>query len=223
MANDRGLKTQTTIGAVLLAAGSASRMGHRPKCLLELDGVPLIHRQLMALSQAGVDEVVVVLGHFAEDIQQAITQFPVKKILNPHPDDGQNASLHLGLKALSLQCKAMLVALADQPLIEAQDIQDLIIAYEQRPLGMQVVQPKVDGLPGNPVMFSVEVFQQILASDNSFGCRQWQKAQPERVHHWVTTNSHYLTDVDTLEDIEALAQRTGVKLIWPPTLKSSAP
>jgi molybdenum cofactor cytidylyltransferase len=223
MANDRGLKTQTTIGAVLLAAGSASRMGHRPKCLLELDGVPLIHRQLMALSQAGVDEVVVVVGHYAEYIQQAITQFPVKQILNPHPDEGQNASLHLGLKALSTQCQAVLVALADQPLIESQDIQDLISAYEQRPLGMQVVQPKVDGLPGNPVMFSVEVCHEILASDNSFGCRQWQKAKPEQVHHWVTTNSHYRTDVDTLEDIEALTQRTGLKLLWPSTFKSSAP
>lgn len=223
MANHRGLNIPTNLGAVLLAAGSASRMGHRPKCLLELHGVPLIHRQLVALSQAGVDEVVVVLGHFAEDIQQAITQFPVKQTLNPHPDDGQNASLHLGLKALSTNCKAVLVALADQPMIEAQDLQNLINAYEQRPLGMQVVQPRVDGLPGNPVMFSAEVCQHILASDTSFGCRQWQKDHPEQVYHWVTTNSHYRTDVDTLEDIEALAQRTGLKLIWPSTFKSSTP
>ncbi len=223
MAKGHGLKTKTTLGAVLLAAGSASRMGHRPKCLLELHGVPLIQRQLMALSQAGVDEVVVVLGHYAANIQKAITPFPVKQTLNPHPDDGQNASLHLGLQALSESCDAVLVALADQPLIEAQDIQDLISAYAQRPLGMHVVQPRVDGLPGNPVMFSAEVYQHILASDTSFGCRQWQKDHPEQVYHWVTTNSHYRTDVDTLEDIKTLAQRTGLQLIWPSTFKSSAP
>lgn len=223
MAVDLRLNNRVTVGAVLLAAGCASRMGFRPKCLLELDGVPLIHRQLTALSQAGIDDVVVVLGHYAADIQKAITQFPVKQTLNPYPDQGQNASLHLGLKALSTKCEAVLVALADQPLIESQDIQDLVSTYEQRPLGMQVVQPKVDGLPGNPVMFSLEVCQQILASDNSFGCRQWQKAKPEQVHHWVTTNSHYRTDVDTLEDIEALAQRTGLKLLWPSTFKSSTP
>ena len=203
------------IGAVLLAAGAASRMGHRPKCLLELTGVPLIHRQLMALSQAGVKEVVVVLGHFAADIQEALQPFPVQLTHNPNPDDGQNASLHLGLRALSPDCEAVLVALADQPLIEMQDIHDLIFAYAQRPIGMHVVQPWVEGQPGNPVMFSRDVRQQILACDTHFGCRQWQKAYPDKVHHWVNTNKHYCTDVDTLEDIATLAQRTGLQLLWP--------
>ena len=63
------------IGTVLLAAGSASRMGHRPKCLLELEGEPLIRRQLRALLDAGVDEVVVVLGHYADRIEAVIPDF----------------------------------------------------------------------------------------------------------------------------------------------------
>lgn len=194
-------------------------MGHRPKCLLEHNGVPLIQRQLVALSQAGIKEVVVVLGHYAEDIQKAIQQFPVLQTHNPNPDNGQNASLHLGLRALSSDCEAVLVALADQPLIEAQDIHDLIFAFEQRPSGTHVIQPWVDGQPGNPVMFSDDVRQHILASDTRFGCRQWQQVHPEKVHHWVNTNDHYCTDVDTLGDIEALAHRTGLALIWPPISK----
>ena len=56
------MNKRLSVGAVLLAAGSGARLGHRPKCLLELGGVPLIQRQLIALSGAGVDEVVVVLG-----------------------------------------------------------------------------------------------------------------------------------------------------------------
>ena len=63
-----GLWSRMTVGAVLLAAGAGSRLGHRPKSLLELGGVPLIVRQLVALSGAGVDELVVVLGHHAEAI-----------------------------------------------------------------------------------------------------------------------------------------------------------
>jgi molybdenum cofactor cytidylyltransferase len=54
-----GLYERVAVGAVLLAAGSGTRMGTRPKSLLELGGVPLIRRQLIALSGAGVDEVVV--------------------------------------------------------------------------------------------------------------------------------------------------------------------
>jgi hypothetical protein len=62
--------SRVTVGAVLLAAGSGSRMGHRPKCLLELDGVPLIHRLLIALNGAGIDQVVVVLGRSATPVDR---------------------------------------------------------------------------------------------------------------------------------------------------------
>ena len=54
-----GLHSRLAVGAVLLAAGAARRMGGRPKPLLQLGGVPLIRRNLIALSGAGVDEVAV--------------------------------------------------------------------------------------------------------------------------------------------------------------------
>lgn len=212
---DKDLDNRVTIGAVLLAAGSGSRMGHRPKSLLELDGVPLICRQLIALSGAGVDEVVVVLGHYADRIEEAVKEFPVTLLRNSNPDAGQVSSLRLGLQALSSKLDAVLIALADQPLISSQDISDLISAYKKRPQDTLVVQPSVEGLPGNPVIFSNEVRQQILLGDASVGCRQWQSANPSQVHPWVSSNNNYRTDVDTLEDIAALAARTGHQLIWP--------
>jgi molybdenum cofactor cytidylyltransferase len=54
------------------------------------------------------------------------------------------------------------------------------------------------------------------------GCRQWQSANPEQVHPWATSNNRYRTDVDTLEDIEALAARTGHRLKWPADLMVTA-
>ena len=99
------------VGAVLLAAGSASRMGHRPKALLQLGGVPLVRRQLIALSGAGVDELVVVLGHHAERIEPEVRDFPVTLVRNLDPDAGQVSSLRLGspksqkkVEALMLWC-----------------------------------------------------------------------------------------------------------------------
>ena len=203
------------MGAVLLAAGSASRMGKRPKCLLELGGVPLIRRQLIALSGSGVEELVLVLGHYAVRIEAAVKEFPLTRVYNPQPDAGQVSSLRLGLAALSPKLDAVLVALADQPLINAQDITDLIAAYKNRPATAQVVQPTVAGLPGNPVVFSAGVRQQILAGAPHLGCRQWQAAHPEQVHPWLTSNSHYRVDVDTPQDMQALASRTGQRLQWP--------
>ena len=217
-----GLYSRVVVGAVLLAAGSGSRMGNKPKCLLELGGVSLIRRQLIALSGAGVDELVVVLGHHAERIEPAVRDFPVTLVRNLDPDAGQVSSLRLGLQALTGKIDSVLVALADQPLINSQDINDLIGAYKKRPEGAEVVQPTVDGLPGNPVMFSQSVREQILAGEARVGCRQWQAANPQAVHPWTSSNQRYRTDVDSLEDIEALAARTGHRLRWPADLLSEA-
>ncbi len=217
-----GLYSRIAVGAILLAAGSGSRLGHRPKSLLELGGIALIRRQIIALSGAGVDELVVVLGHHAERIALTVQEFPVTVVHNPDPDAGQVSSLRTGLQALSPKIDTVLVALADQPLINPQDINDLIGAYKKRPTGAQVVQPEVNGQPGNPVMFSGEVREQILAGEARLGCKQWQAAHPEQVHRWATTNQRYRTDVDTPEDIEALAVRTGHRLLWPKDLLTQA-
>jgi molybdenum cofactor cytidylyltransferase len=210
-----GLHNRVAIGAVLLAAGSGSRIGTRPKCLLELGGVPLIRRQLIALSGAGVDEVVVVLGHHAELIEPAVQTFPVTVVRNPRPDDGQVSSQRVGLAALSGKLDAVIVALADQPLLNAQDITALIGAFKKRPAGVQVVFPQVGEERGNPVIFSAEVLEQILRGEATVGCRQWQAAHAEQVMPFVTDNRRYKVDIDTPEDLQRFEADTGHALRWP--------
>lgn len=210
-----GLYSRVVVGAVLLAAGEGRRMGGKPKSLLELGGVSLIRRQLIALSGAGVDELVVVLGHYADDIEAQVRDFPVTIVRNPDPTAGQNTSLRCGLAALGGKLDAVMVALADQPLINAQDISDLIGAYKKRPQGAQVVYPEFESQRGNPVILSAEVKDAILQDGANVGCRQWQAANPEQVYVWQTDNRRYVTDVDSPEDIAALTERTGHRLVWP--------
>ena len=114
--------------------------------------MPLIRRQLIALSGAGVDEVGVVLGHHADVIEAAVRDFPVTLARNPSPDDGQASSVRIGLQALSPKLDAVIVALADQPMINGQDITALIGAFKKRGDASMVV-PRVAGEPGNPVIF----------------------------------------------------------------------
>ena len=210
-----GLYSRMTIGAVLLAAGAGRRMGGRPKALLELGGVPLVLRQLIALSDAGVDELVIVLGHHAQQILPVIEHFPLTVVHNPRPDDGQVSSQRLGLAALNPNLDAVLVALADQPLISEQDITSLIGAFKKRPQGTAVVAPRVAGRPGNPVIFSGAVREQIIAGDGDAGCRQWRAAHPEAVHHFDSDTERFIVDVDTLEDLERFERSTGHVLRWP--------
>jgi len=210
-----GLYSRMTIGAVLLAAGAGRRMGGRPKALLELGGVPLVLRQLIALSDAGVDELVVVLGHHAEHILPVIEHFPLVVVHNVRPDDGQVSSQRLGLAALNPNLDAVLVALADQPLINEQDITAVIGAFKKRPEGTGVVVPRVSGQPGNPVIFSAAVREQILAGAGDVGCRQWRAANPHAVHYFDSDSQRFIVDLDTPEDMELFERNTGHALRWP--------
>ena len=214
-----GLYARMTVGAVLLAAGAGERLGGRPKSLLELGGVPLILRQLIALSGAGVDEVVVVLGHHADAVEAAIKSFPITLVHNPAPNDGQASSVRVGLRALSPKIDAVIVALADQPLIDAQDIVALISAYKQRgDAAMVVPHVSMDGAPaepGNPVMFDATLREEWLAGEANLACRQWRAAHPERVHWFETDNRRYRIDIDTPDDLQRFTASTGHELRWP--------
>ncbi len=205
------------VGGLVLAAGAGSRMGNRPKCLLQLNGMSLLERQLQALSLAGVRPVGVVLGHHAERILQegVLTRWATQQVRNPRPDEGHVSSLRIGLKALPAGLDVVVVALADQPLINAPAVQALLEAFAQRPAGTQMLQPSVQGLPGNPVVFSGAVMAQILAGDEHMGARQWQQAHPEAVYRWETPHGHYRLDVDNETDRQAVAQLTGQSLHWP--------
>ena len=215
-----GLYSRLVVGAVLLAAGSGSRLGGRPKSLLELGGVPLIRRQLIALSGAGVDELVVVLGHHADAIEAAVRDFPITLARNPSPDDGQASSVRIGLQALGGKLDAVIVALADQPLVNSQDISALIGAFKQRGEAAMVV-PRVAGEPGNPVMFEAALRDEWLAGDVNMACRRWREAHPERVHWFDTDNSRYRVDIDTPDDLLRFTERTGHSLRWPAALTTA--
>lgn len=192
-------------------------MGNRPKCLLQLDEMSLLERQLQALAQAGVTSLYVVLGHYANRILQEgiLARCNAQAVFNPQPNDGHVSSLRIGLKALPPEMDAVVVALADQPLIDVHAVQALLQAFAQRPTGAKLVQPSVQGLPGNPVLFSDEVMAQILAGNDEMGVRQWQRAHFEAVYRWETPHGHYRLDVDNEADRQALEVLTGQRLRWP--------
>lgn len=212
-----GLYARLRIGAVLLAAGEGARMGGMAKPLIRLQGVPLVKRQLIALSGAGVDEVVVVTGFERAAVEAQVQEFPVTLAHNADYAQGQQNSVRTGLTALGGKFDAVLVVLADQPLIGANDLTELIAAFKKSAKceGGQVLVPVVNGQRGNPVLLDAEACAQILASDTNLGCRHLIERNPELVHVHETANTRFITDLDTLEDVQKLAQRTGWKLELP--------
>jgi len=209
-----GIHSRLRVGAVLLAAGEGRRMGGVAKALIRLQGVPLISRQLVALSGAGVDEVVVVTGHARHAVEEQVRSYVVTLAHNEAHAAGQQGSVRVGLAALSGGFDAVIIMLADQPLIGAGDLIELIGAFKKRPAG-HVVVPVVNGLRGNPVVLDDVALAQILASDTNLGCRHLVERQPELVHAYETANARFITDLDTMDDLRQLAQRTGWQLELP--------
>jgi CTP:molybdopterin cytidylyltransferase MocA len=216
-----GLHPRLRIGAVLLAAGEGRRMGGVAKPLIRLQGVPLISRHLVALSGAGVDEVVVVTGHARHAIEDEVRSFVVTLAHNDAHADGQQGSVRVGLAALGGSFDAVIIVLADQPLIGASDLTELIGAFKKRPAG-HVVVPMVEGRRGNPVVIDDIALARVLASDANLGCRHLIDREPGLVHAHETANTRFVTDLDTLEDVRQLALRTGWRLELP-ALEPAAP
>lgn len=202
------------IGAVLLAAGQGSRLGNQPKALLHLEGVPLITRHLTALSDAGVNKVVVVTGFYHEQVEPVAEQFSVQIVRNINPGDGQPSSVRLGIETLGHSFDAVMMMLCDQPLISATDLTTIVTAFERRTFG-EIVIPKVNGQRGNPVVFSGAAIGQILADGQQMYCRRYIDQNPEQVIDFESQNIHYVTDIDTLADITEFEQQTGLTLTLP--------
>lgn len=210
-----GLYGRLSLGAVVLAAGQGSRMGYRPKCLVEIAGVSLIRRQLIALSGAGVDQLVVVLGHYADRIRPLIEDFPITVIdLSAESEFSQKYSVSAGIDALHGKFDAVMVTPSDMPLLGTADYTDLIGAYKKRPKGIQMVRPVFQQGLGNPVIFDYAITDESQDGIEPM-CRNWWNNHQEKCFAWPTENDRFVVDIDTPEDLKILEKRLGRELIYP--------
>lgn len=207
--------------AVLLTGGQGSRLGGCAKSLLRLDGKPLVLRQLEALYEAGVRQIVVVTGFYHVEVEQLLNASKesapwaecVSTVRNPTPEDGQQSSVLQGLQALTPPFDLTLIVLVDQPLMTAKDYRECIDAHAARPSGTLIAYPSVDGKRGNPVALARQAVDAVLASGDT--CRSYIERNKVLVHQYPSQNAHFLTDIDTLSDIENLRVLAGVNLQLP--------
>ncbi|HEX6362440.1 MAG TPA: nucleotidyltransferase family protein [Albitalea sp.] len=209
-----GLHPRLRIGAVLLAAGAGRRMGGVAKPLIRLQGVPLVRRHLVALSGAGVDEVVVVTGHAREAVEAEVRPFTVTLAHNAAPEEGEAASVRAGLAALGGAFDAVLVVPADLPLLAGADLTELVGAFKKRP-GGHVVVPVFEGRRGDPVVLDEVAQARVL--EGTLSLDDVLDREPALVHRHETANTRFMSGLDTLEDVRAMAERTGWRLELPAT------
>ena len=190
------------VAAVVLAAGSSSRFGS-PKALAELEGKPILEHVLDAVREAGIDEIVVVLGHAADEIQQGIEWLDERLVRNPDPRE-LSSSLQIGLDAVDESdppVQAAVLVLGDQPRTRPSVIRALIAAT--RTSDLPIVVPRyAEGGGANPVLLRREAFDLADEAIGDRGLGPILDVRPELVV-WVPVAGSN-PDIDTPADLAAL-------------------
>ncbi len=162
-----------TIGAMLLAAGQARRMGQNGphKLLAEFDGQPLVRRSAERLVAAGFAPRVLVTGHRQTEIEAAVAGLEIERRFNADYASGMAGSLVTGLQGAGmLFCDGVLIMLADMPAVTTENLMDLARAFRQEG-GRCVVRSVSGGKRGNPVILPRAVFDAVLRLEGDVGAR----------------------------------------------------
>lgn len=198
------------VAAVLLAGGESRRMGGLDKRTLTVDGLPLVRRWLDLFRDAGIADVIVVVGHQPQRILPLLEGSSATVVLNERWPDGQQSSVLAGLRALPEGVDAAMVVLVDLVLVDAGDLRELIDAFAARPAGTSLLVPFHGGQRGNPVIASAEVVARVLeAGQDSGGLREYLRTHPTQIHRHEARSDHFLVDLDTPEDVARVERRLG--------------
>jgi len=163
------------IAGILLAAGLSSRFG-RQKLLESWQGEPLVRLAAQRLLEAGLEPVVVVVSGDPR-FDAALAGLPVDVLKNPSPELGISRSIGIGVRALSAESPAALIAVADQPYLTADAIAELISASSPG----RIVVPRFGEHRGNPPVFDRSFFAELLALEGDRGGQVIISAHPEAV------------------------------------------
>jgi CTP:molybdopterin cytidylyltransferase MocA len=198
---DPGSAQPTRVAAVILAAGTSTRLGE-PKQLLPLEERPLLQHVIDAARRGGVDEIVVVLGHAAGEIGRALALPPSARVItNPRYAEGQSTSLLAGIDALGPDVGAALVLLGDQPGVDPEAIRAVVAAFKAG--AGPIVRARYSGRPGHPVLLARAVWVELRQATGDRGARDLIAASPDRVTS-VDMEGAPPADVDTWEDYARL-------------------
>jgi molybdenum cofactor cytidylyltransferase len=186
------------IAAVVLSAGESSRMG-RPKALLPIDGQTFIERIVAVLKQTCVGNIIVVLGHKADEMRPRIEHLPVEILINSDYKLGQLSSLQVGVRHLKkiAACDGMLVHLVDHPYIDPALVVTMIDRFYQS--GKLLVVPRHRGKRGHPVIFSRRLFGELLSAPMDQGAKAVVNAHRDDTLEIDTKDEGITVDIDTPE------------------------
>lgn len=196
----------TNLGVLILAAGQASRMGKTKQLLLYKEKPLVVHAIELSLKIKAVFHAVV-LGAKAAEISPVIQSYPVDILINSQWPEGMSSSIRVGLEYAESthQTDALIIMLADQPLLQSDFLQKLRQTWIDKKC--QLVASQYNGKPGVPALFTKSLYPNLLELKGAEGARKILRSQTTDM--CLIDNPAGAWDIDTPEDYKKLTQGTN--------------
>jgi molybdenum cofactor cytidylyltransferase len=187
------------VAGVVLAAGSSSRFG-RNKLLVEIDGEVVVRRAARRALEAGLLPVVVVLGFEGDLVARALDGLSLVLTVNQNHTEGMHTSLRAGIARVPDDCEAVVVILADMPLVTSAMSAALVTRFQEQ--SAPLVVSHYGGVQAPPTLYARALFPALAVAGEGGG------QQIVRDHRDQATVIEWplplLADLDRLEDVERL-------------------
>jgi molybdenum cofactor cytidylyltransferase len=196
--------THRRVSAVILAAGTSSRMG-QPKQLLPMGKSTMLAQTIENLFAASLAEIILVLGSSAEAIQGDLSRPVLARlsvVLNHSYEQGIAGSLRVGISSVDPCSSAALIVLGDQPFIQAQTVDQIVQGY--RLSGAKIALPVYQGRRGNPVLLDRALFPEVMALQGDVGAKAIFSRHLEEIVNVEVEDRGILLDVDEPADYQRL-------------------
>jgi molybdenum cofactor cytidylyltransferase len=197
------------VSAVVLAAGESKRMGEK-KELLPVDGEPMVRTVVMKLlGSKKIDEVIVVLGHKADEVGatlSGISDERIELVGNTRYSEGMGTSLASAVRACSWGTEAIVIALADAPFFTIEDVEALIDAQAH---GAAIAVPVFQGRRGHPVVLDSAFRDEMEELSGDAGARHILEREAASVVEVELPDDGFLVDIDERDDYEAV--KSGIR------------
>jgi len=189
------------VAAILLAAGRSRRMGAF-KPLLPFGAQTVIETCVNNLRAAGIEEIVVVVGHRAAQVRSRLAHLPLRFAVNEEVESEMGASIARGVAELTSETDATLIALGDQPAVTPEEIKSVTAAHART--GARLIVPEWRGRGGHPVLIDLSYRDALLHLDASGGLRAFLAQHAGEVLRLSVASPYIARDMDTWEDYRAL-------------------
>lgn len=196
--------TSVLIPAVVLAAGRSSRMG-RAKAALPIGRETFLTRILRTFHEAGVNDIVVVLGHDADAIAPLVNTSPygARVVVNPGYDRGQLSSLQAGLALVDRPgLDGILMTLVDLPLVSSDTVRAVLDRF--RTSRAPIVRPVSGARHGHPILIARTLFGALRLATDAEGAKPVVRAHVSAAGDVVVNDEGAFQDIDTMEEYARL-------------------